>query len=95
MMTKTLEYDYDNQAWIKDGKYVSCNHPESMKCSCYGKLHEGEDANLLKEILLQITCPICHEPLIDGDNYKCEICGWYPELDDEMIENEEFNRTQV
>ena len=37
-------YDYDNQAWIVDGKYVRCAHPESMPCRCYGKLHEGEEA---------------------------------------------------
>lgn len=36
-------YDYENQAWVKDGKYITCGHPESMACQCYGKLHEGED----------------------------------------------------
>ena len=35
-------YDYDNQAWVKDGKYVRCGHPESMDCRCYGKTHEGQ-----------------------------------------------------
>lgn len=36
-------YDYENQAWVKDGKYLRCGHPESMNCNCYGKLHEGEE----------------------------------------------------
>jgi len=35
-------FDYERQAWIKDGKYVRCGHPESMDCGCYGRLHEGE-----------------------------------------------------
>lgn len=39
-----MQYDYKNQAWIKDGKYVKCGHPESMDCQCYGKEHEGETA---------------------------------------------------
>jgi hypothetical protein len=37
-------YDYDNQAWVKDGKYVRCGHPANMNCNCYGKTHEGEEA---------------------------------------------------
>jgi len=35
-------YDYENQAWVKDGHYLRCGHPEGMKCRCYGKEHEGE-----------------------------------------------------
>ncbi len=35
-------YDYDNQAWVRDGKYVSCGHPESMTCQCFGKLNAGK-----------------------------------------------------
>ena len=38
-------YDYDNQAWVKDGLYVRCGHPENMDCGCYGKEHEGEQTN--------------------------------------------------
>lgn len=48
-----MRYDYKHQAWIDDeGKYVKCNHPESMNCTCYGKLHEGKVAeeNKLSEI---------------------------------------------
>ena len=40
------EYDYHNQAWLVNGKYVSCNHPESMNCQCFGKLHEGETKDM-------------------------------------------------
>jgi len=38
-------YDYDNQAWVIDGLYVRCGHPENMDCGCYGKRHEGEQTN--------------------------------------------------
>ena len=40
----TLRYDYDRQAWIQDGRYVSCAHPATMGCHCYGRLHAGEIA---------------------------------------------------
>ena len=35
-------FDYDRQAWVKDGKYIRCGHPESMDCGCFGREHEGE-----------------------------------------------------
>lgn len=35
------QYDYENQAWMVDGKYVACGHPEEMNCRCYGKVNEG------------------------------------------------------
>lgn len=35
-------YDYRNQAWVVDGKYVACAHPEWMKCNCFGTVHAGE-----------------------------------------------------
>ena len=48
----TNGYDYTNQAWILDGVYVRCGHPEVgdvlpegtvwTGCSCYGLEHEGE-----------------------------------------------------
>lgn len=38
----TIQYDYANQAWVIDGVYQACNHPESMDCNCYGKQHAGE-----------------------------------------------------
>ena len=34
-------YDYDRQAWVQDGRYVRCGHPESMDCKCWGREHEG------------------------------------------------------
>jgi hypothetical protein len=41
---ESIRFDYENQAWIVDGRYVRCNHPAEMDCRCYGKLHEGEKA---------------------------------------------------
>jgi hypothetical protein len=35
-------YDYEHQAWVKDGKYIACGHPGGMNCGCYGRLHAGE-----------------------------------------------------
>ena len=41
-----MTFDYKNQAWVSDeGKYMRCNHPKNMNCTCYGKLHEGEKAS--------------------------------------------------
>lgn len=37
-------YDYDKQAWVKNGRYVSCNHPKEMDCTCYGKVNAGKEA---------------------------------------------------
>lgn len=39
---KATYYDYANQAWIRNGKYIRCGHPENMNCGCYGRTHEGE-----------------------------------------------------
>ena len=39
-------YDYKNQAWVQDGKYIRCGHPENMNCECYGRLHEGEETDI-------------------------------------------------
>ena len=41
-------YDYTKQAWVKNGKYVRCNHPATMNCNCYGKLHAGEKSQTIK-----------------------------------------------
>jgi hypothetical protein len=35
-------FDYTRQAWVVDGKYVCCGHPETMNCGCFGKEHAGE-----------------------------------------------------
>ena len=39
-------YDYEKQAWVVDGKYVRCGHPDEMNCGCYGREHEGEKYEL-------------------------------------------------
>jgi hypothetical protein len=41
-MNQSIKFDYENQAWIVNGRYVRCNHPPSMNCNCYGKLHHRE-----------------------------------------------------
>lgn len=33
-------FDYANQAWVRDGVYVKCDHVNL--CTCYGRLHQGE-----------------------------------------------------
>lgn len=38
-------FDYTNQAWVRDGVYQKCWHPEEMNCHCYGTLHAGEKTN--------------------------------------------------
>ncbi len=43
MRGPAIQFDYKNQAWVRDGKYARCGHPESMDCKCFGKVHEGED----------------------------------------------------
>lgn len=48
--TSELAFDYHNQAWIIDGKYQRCGHPEEMNCRCYGRLHEGEPANMTGDV---------------------------------------------
>ena len=53
-----VEFDYEKQAWIVDGKYVRCGHDSA--CNCYGKLHEGETATEVK-IFAPMTTP-------DGSN---------------------------
>jgi hypothetical protein len=40
---RNIQYDYENQAWVIDGVYQSCNHPDAMDCQCYGKVHAGEE----------------------------------------------------
>jgi hypothetical protein len=33
-------YDYQNQAWAENGRYIRCGHTSA--CSCFGRLHDGE-----------------------------------------------------
>lgn len=40
--SKSVLFDYTNQAWVVDGRYVRCGHPASMACRCFGLIHEGE-----------------------------------------------------
>lgn len=35
-------FDYVNQAWVMNGRYIECGHPETMACDCYGREHKGE-----------------------------------------------------
>ena len=35
-------FDYTRQAWVNEGRYVRCGHPESMNSGCYGRPHEGQ-----------------------------------------------------
>lgn len=37
-----LYFDYDRQAWIRDGIVQRCGHPDAMRCGCYGREHAGE-----------------------------------------------------
>ena len=41
---KEIAYDYENQAWVINGKYTACAHPDKMNCHCFGRLHAGEKA---------------------------------------------------
>lgn len=47
---KRSAFDYTNQAWVVDGAYIRCGHPEEMDCKCFGKLHVGEPAQEGAEI---------------------------------------------
>ena len=38
-----IRYDYDKQAWTRNGLYVTCGH--LWNCNCYGKAHAGEKAD--------------------------------------------------
>ena len=44
-MRKDVWYDYDNQAWVVDGKYENCGHLPFVLCRCYGREHRGETAD--------------------------------------------------
>ena len=38
----TQGFDYKHQAWVEDGRYVACGHPDRPACGCYGSVHAGE-----------------------------------------------------
>jgi hypothetical protein len=35
-------FDYTNQAWVQNGRYLRCGHPTEMECDCFGRTHQGE-----------------------------------------------------
>jgi hypothetical protein len=43
-MSQGAWFDYTHQAWVVDGRYVTCGHPPTMACGCYGRAHAGEAA---------------------------------------------------
>lgn len=43
-------FDYENQAWVVDGRYVCCGHPANMNCGCFGRIHAGESPAASAEI---------------------------------------------
>ena len=42
-------FDYENQVWIKGGKYQDCGHPKHMNCKCFGRLHRNKKAIITKD----------------------------------------------
>lgn len=50
MHAAPLAYDYTNQAWLRDGVYVSCGHSAAMNCGCFGRIHAGESPAANAEI---------------------------------------------
>lgn len=57
-------FDYKNQAWVVQGKYMSCGHPENMNCNCYGKKHQGELADNIS------ICSECGKQVNDDTETK-------------------------
>ena len=48
-------YDYTNQAWVLEGRYVRCGHPEEMNCGCYGKEHKNDTTRVIINVAELIT----------------------------------------
>ncbi len=48
-------FDYERQAWAVDGLYINCWHPESMKCTCYGREHQGEETPIVSEKIIKLS----------------------------------------
>lgn len=42
LVSNVSGYDYRNQAFVVNGKYLACSHPASMACDCFGTRHAGE-----------------------------------------------------
>lgn len=55
MTEAKLQFDYTNQAWLKDGLYIRCGHKECKppyreNKVCFGTRHAGELPNLTAEV---------------------------------------------
>jgi hypothetical protein len=52
-MITGYRFDYTNQAWTLDGRYIACGHPSCKDTAdphrCYGTVHEGEVAPRLPQ----------------------------------------------
>lgn len=78
-------FDYENQAWIVDGRYVRCGH--EAECECYGKIHEGEKPAAASDP----GCCECVAPrgTLD-DNCECDhhlpMTATEQEISDELAE---------
>lgn len=62
-------YDYDEQLWVKGGKYISCGHPEDMDCGCHGRLHAGKKTPVKKRKRFNATAedyPATDQEIIDA-----------------------------
>ncbi len=50
-------FDYQLQAWVRDGKFVRCGHKED--CFCYGRLHEGEETKKgVRGLEVETSCEV-------------------------------------
>src|ERR1700686_2176809 len=65
-MKEQYEYDYRNQAWLLDGKYVSCSHPAEMDCKCFGRVHSGEEAADDAELEFTMQATLIRELIEDS-----------------------------
>jgi hypothetical protein len=73
-------FDYAKQAWVVDGRYVRCGHPEAMNCQCYGRLHEGEREGSEQQ---PPRCPVCGSQWVKvigwsgghANYWECAECG--------------------
>lgn len=70
-MTKhSSVYDYTNQAWVKDGRYVSCGHPKNI---CFSFDHGHTMANTRSDCKHQPAgCP-CYGRLHKGETAKIHL----------------------
>ena len=71
----SVQFDYKNQAWVENGVYVRCGHPESMECGCFGRAHAGELVNHQQDSDCDVDvygeCVLCG--VLHGE--PCPVCG--------------------